>query len=216
MTAQISDTIQYQGKDYELAGINGDGLFDPFEIGIKPVMLSTACYRGFYCRYKVQDAKLFLKDVTIQIEPPPRRRSTPENISVFPYFPPTEDSPSNNPEPYDPPKIYGCVPSSVSRYGEAKYLAIDHRIEFTGGLILANDFINELYDHMGFQQHWKYRDVHELIFVGGQLVTATDKSVAAEEYRQRMFSGDLNPSENDLYEATADWIIKTFDRRYDL
>ncbi len=53
MTAQIGDTVVYENRDFSLAGINGDGLFDPVQSGLKVATMSTACWNGFYCTYTV-------------------------------------------------------------------------------------------------------------------------------------------------------------------
>lgn len=42
-------------------------------------------------------------------------------------------------------------------------------VPLSGGLLLGEGFIQELYVHMGFHPAWKYLHVIELIFEGGQL-----------------------------------------------
>lgn len=65
MTAQISDTIHFQYQDYSLAGVSGSGLFRPQYHGLEPRIMSTACYRGFVCFYRVEDECLELQKLWI-------------------------------------------------------------------------------------------------------------------------------------------------------
>lgn len=63
MTAQISDSVSFEHQNFSIAGINGKGLFDPADHGIRPVPLTSACWRGFHCEYEVRDAVLLLRKV---------------------------------------------------------------------------------------------------------------------------------------------------------
>ena len=60
MTGQIADRFFYQHEQYQLVGMNGHGLPTPFEFGLQPVMMHTACYRGYYCDYTIRDEHLSL------------------------------------------------------------------------------------------------------------------------------------------------------------
>ena len=51
MTAQISDTIFYQGKSWELLAPMIP--FDPRKYGLRPAPFITACRRGFFCVYEI-------------------------------------------------------------------------------------------------------------------------------------------------------------------
>ena len=48
MTAQISDIFLFKGEQYMLIRTAGDRLISPDDYGMHPVMISTACYRGFH------------------------------------------------------------------------------------------------------------------------------------------------------------------------
>lgn len=49
-------------------------------------------------------------------------------------------------------------------------------MDFTGGILVADGFIHNLYVHMGFQPAWKYETVFELTFSQGTLLDTTDVS----------------------------------------
>src|SRR5262249_23756305 len=69
MTAQISDVVVYRGRPHGIAGVNGSGLFDPREHGIRPTMISTACWRGYHCTYEVAEGCLLLTTVNLGLGP---------------------------------------------------------------------------------------------------------------------------------------------------
>ena len=65
MTSQISDILHWNGEDYAIAAVENLWSFDPEEYGLKPQMLSTACWRGFHCTYEVRDQDLLLRAMVI-------------------------------------------------------------------------------------------------------------------------------------------------------
>jgi hypothetical protein len=52
MTAQDSDEIAYNDDKYVLIGDRTSGPFDPTQYGIRPDMIHTAFYRGYYRTYR--------------------------------------------------------------------------------------------------------------------------------------------------------------------
>jgi hypothetical protein len=66
MTGQIHDRVIYEGIEYDLISVNGEGLFEPSTYGMFPKMLHTACWRGFYCTYTIEQLDLFLTSLTIR------------------------------------------------------------------------------------------------------------------------------------------------------
>lgn len=107
-----------------------------------------------------------------------------------------------------PPELFGATVSK-STWGDTRYEPIRVPVPFTGGLLIGDGFIRELYVHMGFHPAWKYRDVHELLFENGRLTAHHDRSdamaaVRADEPR-------LRPDREDELKS---WIESTFDRSY--
>src|SRR4051812_48640333 len=132
MTAQINDVVKYAGEDWKLAGANGGRLFDPKAFGLQPREASSACWRGFICHYELRDDQLFLEEVQMALS------STP-------------------------PPLLGREPEiSIQKIGfNAAYRDLGAHVAFSGGLLLARDFIREHYVHMGFHPAWKYATVIE-------------------------------------------------------
>ena len=181
MTAQISDRAWYRGKEYSIAGRNGWGLFDPEEHGLKPVGACTACYRGHVCTYEVREGRLFLDKLAISLNGPA-------------------------------PLLFGRGADKESEHSffSATYDRLRHPLPCTGGFLLADDFIDELYVHMGFHPAWKYRVVHELKFRDGELVSEADRSREMAEFRQELADYVLQPR----FDASRDDVMKWIEDRF--
>lgn len=186
MTAQFPDKVKYRGKDYSLAGVNGTGLFDPAAHGIEPVGKCSACWRGFVCTYAVNAQQLLLASLAVCLD----------GI---------------------PPSLFGVSPKSDEgdmRLFDVLYEGMDYPIPYTGGLLLANDFIEGLYVHMGFHPAWKYREVHELIFQNGEIVQEANRSGQIAELRRKLSTRPLKPDLDAKPENIMRWIEKCFSQEY--
>jgi hypothetical protein len=186
VTAQFSDTVKYRGKDYALAGKNGIGLFDIRDQGLHPHAGCTACWRGFVCEYEVEGRRLLLDSVSTWLEEP-----APKLFGI----------PARKRQ--DDREIFGTV-----------YRRLRQPIPYTGGLLLGDDFIEELYVHMGFHPAWKYREVHELEFEDGELVREADRSAEIAEFRRDLSERVLEPGLEDSEEDVKRWIERCFSQEY--
>lgn len=63
MTAQIGDIYKYQKKEFTVVALSSVLLFDPKNYGMEPHASSTACWRGYWCEYAIEDDELLLKDL---------------------------------------------------------------------------------------------------------------------------------------------------------
>jgi hypothetical protein len=209
MTAQISGVVVYRGKPHNIAGINGSGLFDPSEHGLRPVMISTACWRGYHCTYEVADRSLLLTAVNIGL-------GEKDWITA---------------ERGEGPKLFGQVPRRYTIHGhsrnvrtgavQTRWASPDFRcdgllepVPFTGGLLLGDDFLWDLYVHMGFHPAWTFREVHELLLEGGRVVQEADRSAAMAEFRDMVAGRPLGPSDPEDREAIERWVQRCFRREY--
>jgi hypothetical protein len=211
MTAQISDTVCYQGRDFSIAGVNGDGLFDPAGIGLKVVMLSTACYRGFYCTYSVVDEHLRLTRLTVGFDKQDwQTAERGEGPVWFGRLPRREQRDCHT---YNP-KTKRTEPSKY--WSDFYYEGLCEPVQFTGGILIGADFIQEMYVHMGFHPAYKYQEVHELVFDAGKLVKASDLSHAMAEFRKDIADRPLRPTDPDNKQEIMQWIERTFSLKYKL
>jgi hypothetical protein len=195
MTAQLSDLFVYQDRKYDLAGISEGEIFTPESLGLHPIGHCTNCYRGYQAVFAVQDSRLVLKTLL---------------ASLYAADP-------NQYEPLVGPAINGVQPVPDKKDGQFNnvYKDICHPIPYSGGVLIARSFINELYEHMGFHPPWKYRTVWELLFEDGLLTKAADRSKLMAEARQRFLEKTPEESVNgDQVGALYAWIEQSFDRTY--
>ncbi|MBD2441313.1 MULTISPECIES: hypothetical protein [Nostoc] len=209
MTAQISDRVLYHQKFCDITGINGSGLFEPLQYGVKPVMISSACWRGYYCTYEVADKSLFLTQLNIGL-------SEADQLKA---------------EQGDGLKLFGKTPARYTEYGQRIHLTsnktethwessdfkidgIRELIPFTGGLLLGNDFIRQMYVHMGFHPAYKFRTVYELIFDHGQLVEEHDRSSQMAQLREMLPIDTLKPGVSASRNEIKQWLKQCFSLEY--
>lgn len=180
MTAQIADQIRYRGRLYAVTAVEGHGLFNVADHGIEPQMLSTACWRGAWCRYAVRRGQLKL--ITLQLA----RASTPKTtiFGVKPHTSPPQDI-------HDGAWLYH----------------LDADVPFSGRLLVGADLIPVGYLNMGFMPAWFYERVQELRFVRGRLTSTHNRSVAVARVRDRLGPDGLRPA---VGEPNGEWIDRTF------
>lgn len=162
MTAQFPDTLEFKGKSYVVAAIQGEGLFDPYSFGLHPIPSITACWRGYVCSYIIDQGQLKLGELSVSLE----KSSEPVKI-----------------------EINGISPSPPSQEVElfnTRFKQLGLAIPFSGGILAADGFIRELYVHMGFQPAWKYQEVFELIFEKGMLQYSADVSRSIKTVRDKI------------------------------
>lgn len=191
MTAQIPDSVEFGATTYSIAGVAGDGLFEPLHHGIRPIPLHTACHRGFVCRYSVRDERLRLVHLEIGIERV------------------TDDARARR----RAPTLFGVAPVADEARTAATYEGLDEPIAFTGGLLCGHGFVQDLYVHMGFQPAWRYETVVELVFREGVLRSATDHSAEMLRVRNELAAGER--ADPDGRGDLRRWIGRTFSLDYE-
>src|ERR1043166_443297 len=122
MSAQINDTCFHRKTDFSVAGVSGSGLFEPATIGIKPVSFTSARWRGHVAHYSLLDGELFLTMLCVWLSP---------------------DDPIHAKTGHGP-ELFGVLPTA-DRFPHLGYEGFQSRVSFTGGLLLADGFIQELY-----------------------------------------------------------------------
>lgn len=157
MTAQFEDEFRLRGGVWSLIGMSGSGLFDPSDHGIAVEGHCTACYRGFLCRYDIDDEGIFLVQLLVM---GPRGE----------VFPP----------------LGGVAPGPGGQLFDAVYDDLRLTVPYDGGILLGNDLIEDQYVHMGFQKPHAYARVRELIFSKGRLKREADHSELFRDLRAVM------------------------------
>lgn len=166
MTSQIPDSIQFDGKTFSIAAVHGNELFNPHLIGLHPLPTVTSCWRGYVCKYAVSDNQLQLDELALSLD-----KSDPTQVIRI-----------NGRQPSPPVNQYTFLNTHFNQIGLI--------MPFSGGLLAADEFIQELYVHMGFQPAWKYKVIFELTFKNGILLDKKDVSIPIELIRNKILSSD--------------------------
>lgn len=191
MTAQVPDYVFYLDKKFTLAAISDGELWVPEAESINPEPVCSACWRGYLATYRVHNDVLELHELKLSYGQLSKGKPPPVG--------------GRKPKRADDDETMGF---------NWTYPEIGMQLDYSGGLLLADGFIQELYVHMGFHPAWKYKHVHELVFENGRLAGAFDRSRQMAEFRQDLKDKPMQPS-GDLDRATlTKWIERTFSRKY--
>lgn len=197
MTAQIPDTLLLQDRILSIVGVNGQGLFDPVNYDLRPFPRITSCWRGYVCEYMILSSSLLLNKLQI-------------NLGMG----------SGNPHelvPAEGSQIGGIKPFFTTDLHELfnnTYHELHLPVNFTGGLLAADDFIHELYVHMGFHPAWKYRTVFELVLSHGRVTETRNVSQRMEQIRSEMLKSPLEPGLDATKEQIEEWVAAMFKLDY--
>jgi hypothetical protein len=192
VTAQVADSVELDGQDYSIAGVRGGPLFDPGEHRIKPGMISTACWRGYICWYRVEDSSLHLVRLVVGSGTKVGGRKLGADDRLLGVRLRAGDS-------------WTGPGWEVS--------GIDLPVPFTGGLLLGRRFIQAAYVHMGFHPAWKFQEVVELVADRGEVTATHDRSAELAAIRRRIQNGDL--PDPDGPRGGKQWIDRTLTLGYD-
>ncbi len=182
MTAQMHNSFLLQDQKFSLVGYASEGLFQPSEYGMQPLPSVTSCWRGYVCTYKALHNRLLLDTLQVNLS-----QEGPAIQNIGPEFP------------------AGGMFNHV-------YHDLDLPMDYSGGMLVADGFIRELYVHMGFHPAWKYETVFELVFSRGTLLKTKDVSQRMAELRREMTKKPLQPGPDTPRQKLEEWIASTFKR----
>jgi len=166
LTLQIPDGYEYSDKVLDLVSSTGRGyIFEPENYGFKPRSTCTASHRGFRSVFGLSQGHFSLIQLDISLF------SVEEDGWV-----PVKGMPLNGVEP-----IFGQSSSLFNNM----YRDVGISLDYSGTILIADDFVQELYVHMGFPMAWKYKKVIELTFGSGKLLQKTDRSDEMEKLRDK-------------------------------
>ena len=184
MTGQIPDKLIFKKSSYSIVGLKGEGLPSPLDFGLRPISPHTANWRGFIMTYKIAENRLFVHEMNVTIK-----------------------------DLKEKPPLINDVNPETKREGSIHltYKSLKLKTQFTGKILIAKDFIDSMYVHMGFQSPLSFKTVVELKISGGILIKVTDFSEIMKKYRTRNITdGKHGPTEN-----LQEWIARTFSLDYD-
>lgn len=171
MTAQILDTANFQEYSHLVVGYAPKMPFDPVAHGYSPVATTTACYRGWACEFEVGH-HLVLTGLTLSHQPSevPASRKIP------------------------PPDLGGvkAMPALENPVGSWRFVGLGLPLPFTGGLILGRLSDSPFQGIPAFHHVLLCDGVTEIVFDSGRLVTAVDRSSAANRLKQELCQASLS------------------------
>lgn len=184
MTGQIPDTLIYKQNSYSIVGVKGEGLPHPLDFDLQPISPHTANWRGFIMTYIIVDEHLKLHEMNVTVEDTKKK-----------------------------PPIINDVKPKLKKEGSVtlSYEKLKLKTQFSGKILIAKDFIDSMYVHMGFQSPISFETVIELTINEGKLLSASDLSNAMKKYRKRKVSDGKLELSGDI----QTWIARTFSLDYD-
>jgi len=162
MSAQTPDYFIHEDFKYCFSSTQFlKEVFSMEKLGINPDEPDTACWRGYVATFSVIEKMLVLKDL-----------HTNNGYGILSIL-------------KKPVTINGKKPEVIKFGGDWKYYDVNLPIEFTGKILITDDFIKERYVHMGFQSPLSFRRVMKLKFDNGFLIDSKDVSKVIARLRQR-------------------------------
>ena len=162
MTAQVSDQIEIDGISYSVLS----RLPLPFSLkeqDIHPTMASTACYKGYFCHYRVEEDTLYLEDFYV--------------CTAGAIYPP----------------LFGKLPEKNRYTGEtmfymgcAVYRSLHLPSAYTGNLILGSGHLSEFYIHAGLQPTYSFEQLYEYTWADGRILSVLDRSAEGAAKREEI------------------------------
>ncbi len=190
MTAQIPDTLVLEDRELSICGVRVEGLFDPETVGLYPRGGGTACWRGYVCRYRIQDDRLVLDRLSLKLRDADKEK-----------------------------EINGVKPISGTGdvgIGDSVYEGLYLPVGFTGALLAGGGIIRPLMVNMGFQPAWRYDAAYEVILVDGRVIYRRDASARAGEIRKAILDGAEDPRMRTKGPDIRDYVDGCFNLDYDV
>lgn len=172
MTMQIRDSIRLQGTEYSIIITDPPLLFSPQEYGITPQYCCTACYRGFYCAYSVENNNLLLSSLFIHS----KNDCSPPIRNIAPI---TEKS------------------SLLFNMRHCAYRGLSLPTDFTGSMLVGNGLIHTAQIEGILDSPWQYHKLLDLQFANGHLIAIKDESDTAKDIRKFIRREQRNSNSSD-------------------
>lgn len=198
MTAQLRDTLVIDKHEYAVVGAKGRGLFEPRRHGLVPVARSTNCYRGYVCRYFIDNYQLILDRLTVNLG------HSREGGSCLPSCPEINGvTPVTHQEFFRGEKFKPITPDNATLYRElldfdTVYQDLHLPMLFSGRMLGGQDLAPEFGAATTTPPAPFFEKVLELTFKAGKFLRMRDVSADMARKRSRwpysILAGDPHPS----------------------
>ena len=174
MTLQIANTVDYENERFDIACTDGEGLFDPNDLGLARRPSSSACHQGYVCRYAVKDQRLRLRTLCLSLA---------EDVSE--------------------PALFGVLPGRGDEEWGTCYDKLDESVPYTGSLTIGTELLYGMHKKYDTSGPCIYRRVLVLRFDRGLLVSRSDLSEEMKRQRDRIVGHELSPEDENSLERYA-------------
>lgn len=176
MTAQTGDKFLYDGDNYSIVAFSVPLKFDPKTYGFTPKPFSTGLWDGYWCNYTISDKGIFLDKLFINCK-----------NDEYPLLNGKKFSVDDEGKP-------------IEYMGYRVYNDLNIKLEYTGRILVGDEFIQDYYIHMGYQQAYGYKVLKEFVFRNGELIEANDRSKEAAVFRKIAERYDEILVKNNMYD----------------
>lgn len=190
MTAQVGDKIRNLDSRFNVWALSIPIDFSPEVFGITPGVLTTACWRGFWCEYQIKEGSFYLKTLYVNS----KDGNYPLINNVSPLI-----------EPYPGAKMLNYM-------GHHIYKDINFPIEYTGKIIAVDGFIME---YIGAERMRSFERVIEWTFESGQLKSTLDLSDIVAEFRAELQCEITKGNVNSLFSQVDPQQFKSLSSMHD-
>ena len=114
----------------------------------------------------------------------------------------------------NPPKINDINPEPGDHLFKYWYKNLNLKTNFKGKILLAKDFIQSMYVHMGFQRPIAFKTVVEIEVDEGKVISLKDLSKQMEEQRNTNPYEGVQPESNSQKDIEK-WVREKFSLEYD-
>jgi hypothetical protein len=111
----------------------------------------------------------------------------------------------------DPVEIHGVTPTQPKDLFRYMYEGLSLKTKFTGSIMIAKDFIQSMYVHMGFQSPETFRTVIRVEVQDGNILKEDSLSAEMERRRKKGQVGSQAPGSTE-----EDDVMKWIERRFSL
>lgn len=187
MTAQIGDIYKKDRQEYTVVAMSAPSAFDPKDYGLEPNCSCTACWRGYWCEYNIDDDRLLLQNLFMFNKNGDYPVLNGVSISSAEYV---------QREAYQGgfKKRNKKIITVERHWGHREYKNVNLPVSYTGRILVGAGFIPKYCINMGFQRCWAYKTLIEFVFEEGILLDCIDHSQTAQELRTEIDAREADPS----------------------
>jgi hypothetical protein len=164
MTAQVADSLLWNGIEHDIVAIDDVWPFSPRAHGFEPVSPYTACWRGYVAHYAIVEGRLVLRQLDIGLG----EAIAGAWLGIHPYRGDSDEM--------------------------SEYRNVQLSVAYSGRMVIGTGVMAGFYIHLGFQPAYAYERVFEIALVDGHLESVEDRSPAMARIRSVIEQTGGSPS----------------------